>query len=91
MDAHQAVNADAAFLVSGATLDDEPVGPLWATSMEAHRIARTAIAGIGGVVRILRDGVKGWTEVARYTDSGRRTTRSGLTINWAAIEFADER
>lgn len=90
MDELQAVSADAAFLVSGATLDDEPVGPLYAGAAEAHRIARTSIAGVGGTVRILRDSQGGWVEVARYTDSGRHVVRSGLTIDWAAVTFAGE-
>jgi hypothetical protein len=68
-----AQQADAAFLVSGATLDDESIGPLFATAGEAHRIARTAIVGVGGTARILRDGVGGWREVARYTDTGCRS------------------
>jgi len=68
MDDHQAV--DAAFLVSGATLADESIGPLFAGSLEAHRVARTAIAGVGGTVHILRDSPGGWLEVARYTDTG---------------------
>jgi hypothetical protein len=91
MDDHQAVNGDAAFLVSGATLDDAPVGPLYATSVDAHRIARTAIASVGGTVRILRCEGGGWCEVARYTDTGRHATRSGISIDWAKVEFADER
>lgn len=82
--------ADTAFLVSGATLDDESVGPLYAGAAEAHRLARTAITGVGGTVRILRDSVRGWLEVARYTDTGRHPARSGLTIDWAKVEFADE-
>ncbi|GAA2623895.1 hypothetical protein GCM10010399_64000 [Dactylosporangium fulvum] len=60
-----------AYLVSGARLDDESVGPLFASCAEAHVIARTAIAGVGGTVRILRDSDRGWVEVARYTDTGR--------------------
>lgn len=42
------------------------------TAAEAHAIARTAIAGVGGTVRILRNGDIGWQEVARYTDTGWR-------------------
>lgn len=66
MDADQAT----AYLVSGTTLDDETIGPLHATAMEAHRLARTAIAKAGGTACILRDSPAGWLEVARYTDSG---------------------
>ncbi|GGM52511.1 hypothetical protein ACFFX1_55550 [Dactylosporangium sucinum] len=89
MDDHHTVNGDAAYLVSGVLLDDEPVGPLYATAAEAHRIARTAIAGVGGTVRILRDGPAGWIEVARYTDTGQYATsrRSGLA---ARVVVADE-
>lgn len=90
MDDHQAVSADAAFLVSGATLDDESIGPLWASCADAHRLARTVIAKVGGTVRILRNGPGGWFEVARYTDTGRHSSGSGMAVNWAAIEFADE-
>lgn len=90
MDDHQAVSADAAFLVSGATLGDEPVGPLYATAAEAHRIARTAIAGVGGTVRILRDSPDGWLEVARYTDTGRHRAARGIAVDWTKVEFADE-
>lgn len=80
---------EAAFLVSGATLDDESVGPLYVNSVEAHKLARTAIAGVGGTVRILRDGADGWREVARYTDTGQhaRARHPGLGV-W--IVAADE-
>ncbi|MER7280542.1 hypothetical protein ABT369_39495 [Dactylosporangium sp. NPDC000244] len=90
MDTQQVISADAAYLVSGATLTDESIGPLYATAVDAHRIARTAIAGPGGTVRILRGGEGGWIEVARYTDTGRHAAIRGLTIDWAAVEFADE-
>jgi hypothetical protein len=89
--------ADAAFLVSGATLDDESVGPLYADAAEAHRLARTVIAGVGGTVRILRDSPGGWLEVARYTDTGQYMAgrRSSLGV-WfphedEPIDWADER
>jgi hypothetical protein len=87
MDVH---DSPAAFLVSGATLDDESVGPLYATAAEAHLIARTTIAGVGGTVRILRDSPDGWLEVARYTDTGRHAAAQGVAIDWAAVAFADE-
>lgn len=82
--------ADTAFLVSGATLDDESVGPLYATAAEAHRLARTAIAGVGGTVRILRDSVGGWLEVARYSDTGQYASsrRLGLGV-WAVAAGGD--
>jgi hypothetical protein len=80
--------ADLAFLVSGATLDNESVGPLYATAFEAHDLARKAIAGIGGTVRILRDSVAGWIEVARYTDTGQYVARSAGLASWLVI--ADE-
>src|ERR1700755_1405249 len=83
MDDHLATGNDAAYLVSGALLTDESVGPLFTTAAEAHSLARTLIAGIGGTVRILRDGPAGWTEVARYTDTGLYAARvegSGLTV-----------
>lgn len=82
--------ADAAYLVSGATLDDEPVGPLYADAADAHRIARTAIAGVGGTVRILRDSPAGWLEVARYTDTGRfRAHGAGMSVNWSVTRETD--
>jgi hypothetical protein len=70
------VDADAghrAYLVSGATLDGASIGPMFATAREAHDVARQAITGIGGTVRILRN-LEGWREVARYTDTGKRPT-----------------
>lgn len=85
MDDHQVVNADAAYLVSGALLDDEPVGPLYATGDKAHLIARTAIAGVGGTVRILRGSPGGWLEVARYTDAGPGSSLQQLIDSGRAV------
>ncbi len=73
------------YLVSGATLDGESVGPLFLTATEAHDVARKAITGIGGTVRILRDGDAGWVEVARYTDTGRYGGSRGWGIDWAVL------
>ena len=78
------------FLVSGATLDGESVGPLFLPSAEAHDLARKAVAGVGGAVRILRDCDGGWVEVARYTDSGRHPSSRGMGIDWAVIAVANE-
>jgi len=69
--------------VSGATTDGESVGPTFAPARLAHLLARTAIAGIGGTVRILRSGAGGWVEVARYTDTGRSGVPGGLRLDWA--------
>lgn len=87
MESHS--EAEQAYLVSGALLDDESVGPLFATCAEAHTIARTAIARVGGTVRILRNGAGGWIEVARYTDTGRYSSGQTGTWSWAVIA-ADE-
>lgn len=82
---------EAAYLVSGATLDDESVGPLYATAAEAHIIARTVIAGIGGTARILRDSADGWVEVARYTDTGQYASARGLGLGvWVIAADEDE-
>jgi hypothetical protein len=83
MDEHHA----GAFLVSGVRRDDTPVGPLYATSADAHDVARKAITGVGGAVRILRDGDAGWVEVARYTDTGgtRRAQGWSSTGLWSTI------
>ncbi len=78
------------YLVSGATLDGESVGPLFLPSADAHAVARKTIAGIGGTVRILRDSDCGWLEVARYTDSGRHPAPRGMGIDWAVITVAAE-
>lgn len=90
MEDPQAVAADAGYLICGATLDDESIGPRYTTAMEAHRLARTAIAGPGGTVRILRSGDTGWTEVARYTDTGRHLTRRRAAGDgWAVAADTD--
>jgi hypothetical protein len=79
------------YLVSGATLDDEPVGPLFLPAADAHDVARKTIAGIGGTVGILRDGEAGWVEVARYTDTGvhSRGVGGGL-VTWAVIAVDED-
>lgn len=90
MEPHSDVE-EAAYLVSGSLLDDESIGPLFATCAEAHTLARTAIAGVGGTVRILRNSADGWIEVARYTDTGRYSNGriTGLG-SWAVIAAAED-
>jgi hypothetical protein len=75
---------DAGYLLSGATLAGESVGPVFAPASQAHVMARTAIAGIGGTVRILRSAAGGWVEIARYTDTGRYRMPGALGLDWAA-------
>lgn len=77
---------DRTYLVSGALLDDEPVGPVYVSCAEAQTLARTVIARVGGTARILRNGDDGWVEVARYTDTGvfSRGTFGGHG-SWAVI------
>lgn len=79
-----------AFLVSGLRLDDTPVGPLYADCTEAHAVARTSIAGIGGTARILRSSDGGWVEVARYTDTGMHSGGRGVGLGSWAVIVADE-
>lgn len=81
---------DTAYLVSGMRLDDESIGPLFAAAVEAHAMARTAIAGVGGTVRILRDSADGWREVARYTDTGRYSNGRLTGLGSWAVIAADE-
>jgi hypothetical protein len=74
------------YLVSGVTLDDELVGPLYASCSEAHTVARTAIATMGGTARILRSSDAGWVEVARYTDTGMHSRGLGGGLaSWAVV------
>jgi hypothetical protein len=87
---HQSVTDGPVYLVSGATLADESVGPLFATAADAHRIARTAIAGLGGTVRILRDSTGGWIEVARYTDTGQYLGERGINLAAWLVVGEDE-
>jgi hypothetical protein len=75
--------AEHAYVVSGATLDGDSIGPVFATARQAHAMARTAIAGIGGTVRVLRHTSDGWREIARYTDTGKR--RDALPPNVVTI------
>lgn len=77
------------YMVAGLLLDDEPLGPLYATCAEAQTVARTAIAKMGGTARILRSSDAGWVEVARYTDTGVHSTGLGRVATWAVIA-ADE-
>lgn len=64
------------YLVSGARMDGMPVGPAFAPVLEAHAVARTSIAGIGGTVDVWRYTALGWVAVARYTDTGERRVRA---------------
>ncbi len=90
MDETLNIAGDAVYLVSGATLADESVGPLFAGAADAHRIARTSIAGLGGTVRILRSGDAGWIEVARYTDTGQYLGERGLNLAAWLVVGEDE-
>lgn len=83
------MESDSVYLVSGILLDDEPVGPVYATCGEAQAMARAAIATMGGTARILRDSDSGWVEVACYTDTGMHSTGVGGLATWAVI-VADE-
>jgi hypothetical protein len=76
---------EASYLVSGATLDGESVGPSLVPAATAHHMARISITGIGGTVRILRSAGGGWVEVAQYTDAGGRRTPDGAGSGWAAF------